>query len=68
VFSFRFLWGGGGIWGCQEFPHHALLGQYSDDEKVVLMSPEVELEWVKIRTHMQLFRYKTQIILLLFSE
>jgi hypothetical protein len=53
VFSFWFLGGLGGggergIWGCQEFLHHALLGQHSDNEKVVLMNAEVELEWVKL--------------------
>jgi len=40
-----------------------LLGQYSDndDEKVVLMSPEVELEWVKLEHACNCFDTNTQI-------
>lgn len=39
------FWGEGGATGGGS---SCLLSQYSDDEKVVLMSPEVELEWVKL--------------------
>lgn len=69
-FLFGFSGGSGrGGWGCQEFLHHALLGQYSDDEKVVLMNPGRKIRMGQIRTCLQLFRHKTQIILLLlFSE